>query len=187
MSRMEVNQSTAKASLTQMLNVAFQRMEAGSEQVTRGSVMGPHSQGWKCFDRKPPRAVADAHSHACKVLKAPADRGKLWQTVTEIPCRPQGMTSCTEHLLKAMAAMLQVRVAPIAVNDVGGSGVDSSFVQSFLHDVSCCIMSFRWPGVLQLHGSCTLVEQESFASVSCPRCTACMCCLHVLPACALCR
>lgn len=48
-----------------------------------------------------------------------------------------------------MSAMLQVRVAPIAVNDVGGSGVDSSFVQSFLHDVSCCIMSSRWPDELQ--------------------------------------
>ncbi|KAL0051487.1 hypothetical protein WJX82_008426 [Trebouxia sp. C0006] len=33
MSRSEVNQTTAKASLTQMLNVVFQRMEAGSEQV----------------------------------------------------------------------------------------------------------------------------------------------------------
>ncbi|KAL0026445.1 hypothetical protein WJX79_010345 [Trebouxia sp. C0005] len=33
LSRSEVNQTTAKASLTQMLNVVFQRMEAGSEQV----------------------------------------------------------------------------------------------------------------------------------------------------------
>lgn len=33
MSRSEVNQTTAKASLTQMLNVVFQRMEAGFEQV----------------------------------------------------------------------------------------------------------------------------------------------------------
>lgn len=33
MSRSEVNQTTAKACLTQMLNVVFQRMEAGSEQV----------------------------------------------------------------------------------------------------------------------------------------------------------
>lgn len=33
MSRSEVNQTTAKASLTQMLNIAFQRMEAGSETV----------------------------------------------------------------------------------------------------------------------------------------------------------
>lgn len=33
MSRSEVNQTTAKASLTQMLNVVFQRMEAGSQQV----------------------------------------------------------------------------------------------------------------------------------------------------------
>ena len=96
--------------------------------------------------------MADAHSLACKVLQAPADHGKLWQKVTDIPagtCRPQGMTSCTEQWLKAMSAMLQVRVAPIAVNDVGGSGVDSSFVQSFLHDVSCCIMSSRWPDELQ--------------------------------------
>ena len=33
MSRSEVNQTTAKASLTQMLNVVFQRMEAGSQHV----------------------------------------------------------------------------------------------------------------------------------------------------------
>lgn len=33
MSRSEVNQTTAKASLTQMLNIVFQRMEAGSETV----------------------------------------------------------------------------------------------------------------------------------------------------------
>ena len=33
MSRLEVNQTTAKASLTQMLNIVFQRMEAGSETV----------------------------------------------------------------------------------------------------------------------------------------------------------
>ena len=34
MSRSEVNQTTAKASLTQMLNVVFQRMEAGSETIS---------------------------------------------------------------------------------------------------------------------------------------------------------
>lgn len=33
MSRSETNQTTAKASLTQMLNIVFQRMEAGSETV----------------------------------------------------------------------------------------------------------------------------------------------------------
>ena len=33
MSRSEVNQTTAKASLTQMLNIVFQRMEAGCETV----------------------------------------------------------------------------------------------------------------------------------------------------------
>ena len=33
MSRSEVNQTTAKASLTQMLNSVFQRMELGSEVV----------------------------------------------------------------------------------------------------------------------------------------------------------
>ena len=33
MSRSEVNQTTAKASLTQMLNVVFQRMELGAESV----------------------------------------------------------------------------------------------------------------------------------------------------------
>ena len=33
MSRSEVNQTTAKASLTQMLNVVFQRMELGARNV----------------------------------------------------------------------------------------------------------------------------------------------------------
>ena len=33
MSRSEVNQTTAKASLTQMLNIVFQRMELGAESV----------------------------------------------------------------------------------------------------------------------------------------------------------
>lgn len=33
MSRSEVNQTTAKAALTQMLNVVFQRMEAGSVKI----------------------------------------------------------------------------------------------------------------------------------------------------------
>lgn len=33
-SRSEVNQTTAKATLTQMLNVVFQRMEAGQLGVT---------------------------------------------------------------------------------------------------------------------------------------------------------
>jgi brefeldin A-inhibited guanine nucleotide-exchange protein len=33
MSRSEVNQTTAKATLTQMLNVVFQRMEAGSVKI----------------------------------------------------------------------------------------------------------------------------------------------------------
>ncbi len=39
MSRNEVNQMTAKASLTQMLNVTFQRMEAGSELISVKPIM----------------------------------------------------------------------------------------------------------------------------------------------------
>lgn len=39
MSRNEVNQMTAKASLTQMLNVTFQRMEAGSELISIKPIM----------------------------------------------------------------------------------------------------------------------------------------------------
>ena len=39
MSRNEVNQTTAKASLTQMLNVTFQRMEAGSELINVKPIM----------------------------------------------------------------------------------------------------------------------------------------------------
>lgn len=41
MSRSEVNQTTAKAALTQMLNVVFQRMEAGSVKI---AVSGPAVQ-----------------------------------------------------------------------------------------------------------------------------------------------
>jgi brefeldin A-inhibited guanine nucleotide-exchange protein len=37
MSRSEVNQTTAKAALTQMLNVVFQRMEAGSVKIAVGA------------------------------------------------------------------------------------------------------------------------------------------------------
>jgi brefeldin A-inhibited guanine nucleotide-exchange protein len=37
MSRSEVNQTTAKATLTQMLNVVFQRMEAGSVKIAVSS------------------------------------------------------------------------------------------------------------------------------------------------------
>lgn len=46
MSRSEVNQTTAKAALTQMLNVVFQRMEAGSVQVTVRPCLG--STGRSC-------------------------------------------------------------------------------------------------------------------------------------------
>jgi hypothetical protein len=41
MSRSDVNQTTAKATLTQMLNVVFQRMEADSMLVQVGV-------GWLC-------------------------------------------------------------------------------------------------------------------------------------------
>jgi hypothetical protein len=43
MSRSEVNQTTAKAALTQMLNVVFQRMEAGSVKIAVSSAAG---SGW---------------------------------------------------------------------------------------------------------------------------------------------
>lgn len=42
MSRSEVNQTTAKATLTQMLNVVFQRMEAGSVQIPVSSLLSSH-------------------------------------------------------------------------------------------------------------------------------------------------
>ncbi len=38
-SRVDVNQATAKATLTQMLNVVFQRMEAGSVTVVVPPIM----------------------------------------------------------------------------------------------------------------------------------------------------
>ena len=136
-------------------------------------VTGPHSQGWRRSDLKPlanngrclltclPRCFRHL-----EIMEAVADDHRDFfrhtQTGSCLHLGLQGTPSCTEHLLEAISAMLQVRVAPIAVNDVGGSGMDSSFVQSFLHDVSCCIMSSRGLGVLQLHGSCAMIEQESF-------------------------
>lgn len=41
-SRSDVNQATAKATLTQMLNVVFQRMEAGSINVVVPPIMVSH-------------------------------------------------------------------------------------------------------------------------------------------------
>ena len=79
MSRMEVNQSTAKASLTQMLNVVFQRMEAGSEQVTCGNRERPSQPG-------------------LEALRSEA-LGKQWQMPAHMPER------CSRHLqiIKAVA------------------------------------------------------------------------------------
>ena len=56
-SRSDVNQTTAKATLTQMLNCVFQRMELGSERVqacrvllTSGSTV---SMRWSCNGVEP--------------------------------------------------------------------------------------------------------------------------------------
>lgn len=48
MSRSEVNQTTAKATLTQMLNVVFQRMEAGSVKIAVST--GSRSRGVEVHD-----------------------------------------------------------------------------------------------------------------------------------------
>lgn len=79
MSRMEVNQSTAKASLTQMLNVVFQRMEAGSEQVTRGSCVRPSQLG-KYFD---PKIFANCGRCSLTCLQGAAGTCRSWKAVAE--------------------------------------------------------------------------------------------------------
>eukprot|EP00891_Asterochloris_glomerata_P002829 jgi/Astpho2/2829/e_gw1.00050.8.1_t len=92
MSRMEVNQSTAKASLTQMLNVVFQRMEAGSEQVTRGSCVRPSQLG-KYFD---PKIFANCGRCSLTCLQAFSSASVKGQLTVTAPwqCKPCCCTRC---------------------------------------------------------------------------------------------
>ncbi|KAK9829453.1 hypothetical protein WJX72_005963 [[Myrmecia] bisecta] len=63
MSRSEVNQTTAKASLTQMLNVVFQRMEAGSEHVHVAPIMVSDVLGLPSTDSSSMSAFVQAFLH----------------------------------------------------------------------------------------------------------------------------
>jgi brefeldin A-inhibited guanine nucleotide-exchange protein len=57
-SRSEVNQTTAKATLTQMLNVVFQRMEAGSVHVVVPPIMvGALQQAARWASQRAARSV----------------------------------------------------------------------------------------------------------------------------------
>lgn len=70
MSRSEVNQTTAKAALTQMLNVVFQRMEAGSVRVAVSSP-APVLAAVRCF-RYCTFAQQAAHQLLAHLLCVPA-------------------------------------------------------------------------------------------------------------------
>lgn len=69
MSRSEVNQTTAKASLTQMLNVVFQRMEAGSEQVHVAPIIVSDVLGLPPVDTSSVSAFVQSFLHeVCKPI-----------------------------------------------------------------------------------------------------------------------
>ena len=70
MSRSEVNQTTAKASLTQMLNVVFQRMEAGSEQVHVAPIVVSDVLGLPPVDTSSVSAFVQSFLHEVSVLLA---------------------------------------------------------------------------------------------------------------------
>lgn len=70
MSRSEVNQTTAKASLTQMLNVVFQRMEAGSEQVHVAPIIVSDVLGLPPVDTSSVSAFVQSFLHeVCKPMR----------------------------------------------------------------------------------------------------------------------
>ncbi|KIZ07158.1 Brefeldin A-inhibited guanine nucleotide-exchange protein 2, partial [Monoraphidium neglectum] len=83
MSRSEVNQTTAKASLTQMLNVVFQRMEADSMMV-----------------QVKPIAVADMLSLAKGGMAAPQDASGVTPAVQNFLNSVISMTGCARLMLE---------------------------------------------------------------------------------------
>ena len=68
MSRSEVNQTTAKASLTQMLNVVFQRMEAGSQQVHVAPIVVSDVLGLPPVDTSSVSAFVQSFLHEVRLL-----------------------------------------------------------------------------------------------------------------------
>lgn len=72
MSRSEVNQTTAKASLTQMLNVVFQRMEAGSEQVHVAPIIVSDVLGLPPVDTSSVSAFVQSFLHEVGLLATAA-------------------------------------------------------------------------------------------------------------------
>jgi len=68
MSRSEVNQTTAKASLTQMLNIVFQRMEAGSQTVQPSPLAVTDQLGLPPADTSSVTAFVNSFLHDVRVL-----------------------------------------------------------------------------------------------------------------------
>lgn len=76
LSRSEVNQTTAKASLTQMLNLVFQRMEAGSESVHPSPAAVSDQLGLPPADASSVTAFVNSFLHEVRIsafLSQPAD------------------------------------------------------------------------------------------------------------------
>ena len=71
MSRNEVNQMTAKASLTQMLNVTFQRMEAGSELISIKPIMVTDMLGLPPAETSTLSAFVQSFLHEVSLLTKP--------------------------------------------------------------------------------------------------------------------
>ena len=71
-SRLEVNQTTAKASLTQMLNIVFQRMEAGSETVQPSPLAVTDQLGLPPEEQNPVTAFVNSFLHDVRLPQPPA-------------------------------------------------------------------------------------------------------------------
>ena len=78
MSRSEVNQTTAKASLTQMLNVVFQRMELGAESVHVPPIAVSDVLGLPTSESSSTTAFVQTFLHEVSLS---GHRSQLWQVL----------------------------------------------------------------------------------------------------------
>ena len=88
MSRSEVNQTTAKASLTQMLNVVFQRMELGARNVHVPPIAVSDVLGLPTTESSSTTAFVQGFLHEVRLLTWPGLRGSSTR-----------QTACHCHLL----------------------------------------------------------------------------------------
>ena len=77
MSRSEVNQTTAKASLTQMLNVVFQRMELGARNVHVPPIAVSDVLGLPTTESSSTTAFVQGFLHEVRLAAAWMKRGRL--------------------------------------------------------------------------------------------------------------